>query len=73
MTFTDFPIFFAPKDNAKNDFSLVFILMCHCFGVLVEAVSSPHQRKIEEHCLTEYGQAVAQISHNRRCLAKTTE
>ncbi|MEI8018671.1 MAG: hypothetical protein WCH39_10765 [Schlesneria sp.] len=73
MTFSDFLIFFVPKDNAKNDFSLAFILMCDRFGVLVEAVASPRQRKVEEHCLTEYGQAVAQISYNRRCLAKTTE
>ena len=37
-------------------------LMCHCIGVFSDAVASDCKLVVEEHCVTEYGHAVAQIS-----------
>ena len=38
--------------------------MRHCIGVFSDAVAFPCKLIIEEHCLTEYGQAVAQVIYN---------
>ena len=48
----------APLRTAVKD----VILMCHCFGVLGEAVSWIDIRCVARHCLTEDRQAVAPFS-----------